>query len=299
MLLKTLKQMKKTQLLSVAIMAFAVTFLMTACKKNASVETGNVSGKQELTLYLTDGPGLFDHVYIDILSVKVLVDTSSDTRKHDNDDWDRRGGDDKKKDSSFVWENLNIKPGVYDILKFRNGTDTLLATAGITKGSIRLIKIELGTNNSVMKDSISYPVALRPGSLNYILIKLQGNECDQFVPGKSRLWLDFDITRSIIQENNNKFYLKPVFHFYTIKNTGSLFGRVGPKESFPVVTVYNDKDTSYALPDKEGYFKLRGLKDGTYSVFFNASNGYLDSTIRNVLVKAPGETSVGVIKLRN
>ena len=96
MLLKTLKQMKKTQLLSVAIMAFAVTFLMTACKKNASVETGNVSGKQEITLYLTDGPGLFDHVYIDILSVKVLVDTSSDTRKHDNDDWDRRGGDDNK-----------------------------------------------------------------------------------------------------------------------------------------------------------------------------------------------------------
>ena len=297
MLLKTLNQMKKTQFLSVAIMAFAVSFLMTACKKNTSVETGNFPDKQELTLYLTDGPGLFDHVYIDIKSVKVLVDTSSDTRKHDNDDWDRRGSDDQKRDSSFVWENLNIKPGVYDILKFRNGTDTLLASAGITKGSIRLIKIELGTNNSVMKDSISYPVAMRPGSLNYILIKLEGHECDQYVPGKSRLWLDFDITRSIIQENNNKFYLKPVFHFYTVKNTGSLFGRVGPKESFPVVTVYNDKDTAYALPDKEGYFKLRGLKDGTYSVFINASNGYLDSTIRNVVVKAPGEISIGVITL--
>jgi len=74
-------------------------------------------------------------------------------------------------------------------------------------------------------------------------------------------------------------------------------GRVGPSAGFPVVTVFNATDTAYALPDKEGNFKLRGLNDGTYSVFINASNGYLDRTINNVTVKAPGETSLGVITL--
>ncbi len=289
--------MKNKHLFLVACMAIAVSFVMTACTKNTSAEA-NASGKEQLSLYLTDGPGLFDNVYIDIRSVKVLIDTSKDTRQHDNDDWDRRGSDDRKKDSSFVWEDLKIAPGVYDVLKLRNGVDTLLASATITKGSIRLIKIEIGTNNSLVKDSVTYPLNLPANALNYILIKLKGNECENYLTGKKRLWLDFDVTRSIIQERDNKFYLRAVFHFFVVNNTGHLSGRVGPKEGYPVVTVFNATDTAYALPNKEGYFKLRGLKDGIYSVYINGSNGYLDTTLTNVKVKAPGETSVGVITLR-
>jgi hypothetical protein len=288
--------MKNKHLLFAAVMAFAVVFGLTACNKSASVDGNIPPGQQQLSLFLTDGPGLFDKVLVDIRSVKVLVDTSSDTRRHDNDDWDRRGKDEKK-DSSFIWVNLNIT-GVYDILKFRNGADTLLAAASIPKGSVRLIKIEIGTNNSVVKDSVTYPVSLPANALNYILIKLKGHECEEFLPNRRRLWLDFDITRSIIQERDGKFYLRPVFHFFTVSATGSISGRVGPKDGYPVITVYNATDTSYALPDKEGYFKLRGLKDGTYSVFVNASNGYADATVSNVVVTAPKETSVGVITLK-
>ncbi len=289
--------MKNKHFFFAAIMAFAVSLFMVACNKSSSVDTALPTGKQHLSLYLTDGPGLFDKVLIDIRSVKVLVDTSSNTRHHDNDDWDHHGDNDDRKDSSFVWENLNIKAGIYDILKFRNGADTLLAASGITKGAIRLIKIELGTNNSLVKDSITYPVYLPSNAKNYVLIKLKGNECEEYVPGKSRLWLDFDITRSIVQERDNKFYLRPVFHFFTVGTTGSIAGKVGPKEGYPVVTAYNAKDTAYALPDKEGYFKFRGIKDGKYSVFINASNGYADTTFTNVIVIAPKETSLGIIKL--
>ena len=278
-------------------MAIAVSFVMTACNKNTSAENAAV-GQQQLSLYLTDGPGLFDHVYLDIQSVKVLVDTSADTRKHDGMDWDRRGANDKKNDSSLVWHDLGITAGVYDILQFRNGSDTVLASAGITKGSIRLIKIELGTRNSVVKDSVTYPVALPAGALNYVLVKLGGRECEEYQPGKSRLWLDFDITRSILTTVNAAFILRPVFHFYTVATTASIAGRVGPSAGFPVVTVYNATDTAYALPNRDGFFKVRGLKDGTYSVFINASNGYIDTTLNNVVVKAPAETSVGVITLR-
>lgn len=289
--------MKNKHLLFGAIMAIAVTFVMTACNKSTSADV-STAGKQQLSLYLTDGPGLFDKVLIDIRSVKVLVDTGTDTRKHDNEDWDHRGGDDQRKDSSFVWENLNITPGVYDILKFRNGADTIFASSGITKGAIRLIKIEIGTNNSVVKDSVTYPVSLPPNAPNYVLIKLRGEECEEYLPAKKRLWLDFDITRSIIQNSNNQFVLRPVFHFYTVSSTGSIEGKVGPKEGFPVVTVFNATDTAYALPGREGEFKIRGLKDGIYSVYVNASNGYFDTTITNVEVKAPRETKLGVITLR-
>ncbi len=288
--------MKNKQILFVSLLIISATFFFASCQKNASIEA-NPDTQQQLSLYLTDGPGDFDQVMVEIKSLKVLVDTSADTRKHDNDDWDRRGSDDSKKDSSFVWENLNIKPGVYDILRFRNGADTLLATAGIRKGSIRLIKIELGLNHYVVKDSINYPVILPPNAPNYILIKLKGHECEQFLPGKARLWLDFDVTRSIVLENNGQYYLRPVFHYYHHSNTGTIAGRVGPSAAKPLVVVFNGSDTAYGLPNKEGYFKIRGLNDGKYTVYINASNGYNSKVINGVEVKAPKETLVGQIEL--
>ncbi len=288
--------MKNKHILFTAIMAITASVIMTACNKNTSAET-STAGKQELSLYLTDGPGLFDQVLIDIKSIKVLVDTSSDTRRHDTTNWARAGANDQRRDSSFVWETLNIKPGIYDILKLRNGADTLMAASSIPKGSIRVIKIELGTNHSVVKDSVVYPVTLPANAPTYVLITLKGEECEKFLPGKIRLWLDFDVQRSIVQDGG-RFLLKPFFHFYTISTTGSVAGTVIPKDGYPVVTVYNSTDTAYALPDKEGRFKIRGLKDGTYKVYYNASNGYFDTTINNVVIKAPNETSVGTTKLR-
>lgn len=289
--------MKNKAFVFSGLLALILAIFMGSCNKSTSLDA-SAANQQQLSLYLTDGPGLFDHVYIDIVSVKVLVDTSSDTRMHDNIDWDRRGSDDHRNDSSLIWSNLNIKAGVYDVLSFRNGADTLLAASGIPKGSIRLIKIELGTNNSLVKDSISYPLSLPAGTLNYVLLKLKGHECEEYAPGSNRLWLDFDITRSIVQNAANKFMLKPVIHFFVVNASASIVGKIVPKESNPVITVFNSTDTAYALPNPDGYFKLRGLKDGTYDVYINASNGYFDSTIHQVVVKAPGETSLGSITLR-
>jgi len=236
--------------------------------------------------------------------VKVLVDTSGNTREHDNSDWDRMGDDEHHKpDSSIIWEDLNVKAGIYDILTLRNGVDTLLAAANIKAGSIRLIRIDLGANNSLVKDSVTYPLNLPPGARSYVIIKLKGDEWEEYRPGSSRLWLDFDVARSIIQINN-QFYLKPVFHFFTKKNTGSIYGKVLPRDAYPVVSVYNSTDTAYAIPWKageseaeEGEFKVRGLKDGQYSVFFNASNGYKDTIINNITISGSENVSVGTITL--
>jgi hypothetical protein len=288
--------MKNRNFLLAALFAVAAMFSILSCQKAVSDENVVPPGKEQLSLYLTDGPGLFDQVLIEIKSVKVLIDTTPNTRKNDHRNWDWWGANDHKRDSGLVWETLNIQAGIYDVLKLRNGADTILSNSTITKGSIRLIKIELGTNNSLVKDSISYPLNLFVGTNNYVLIKLLGHECDEYKPGKKRLWLDFDVTRSVI-EKNNQFYLKPFFHFFVVANTGSISGKVGPKEAYPVVTVFNASDTAYALPNRDGYFKVRGIPSGTYSVYINASNGYADTTITNVSVNSPKETQIGTIKL--
>lgn len=289
--------MKKTNpLFWMAAFAIVLVVSLSACNKAASIE--NPVGSQSVSLYLTDAPGVFDNVLIDIKSVWLLVDTSKDTRKKDTCDWDRIGRSrSEKNDSSLVWQNLGVNPGVYDILKLRNGVDTLLATATVPKGAIRLIKIELGTTHTLIKDSVTYPLNIPLNEKNYILVKLKGHEWEEFLPNRSRLWLDFDVSRSII-EKNGQFYLKPVIKFFTVKATASVSGKVTPKEAQAVITVFNSKDTAYALPNHEGYFKVRGLSDGTYSVFVNASNGYSDTTITNVVVSKTREAQLGLITLK-
>ncbi len=283
----------KHTLLGLAIVAMGLAVAFTGCSKSTSADVPE--GTQNVTFYLTDGPGLYDKVFVDIKSVKILVDTSKDTRKHDHYDWDANGKGGKL-DSSLVWQDGNVKAGVYNLLALSNGVDTLLSSANIKAGSIRLIKIELGTNNSLVKDSVTYPLNLPPNANNYILVKLKGNECERYASSSYRLWLDFDVARSIIVANNT-FYLKPVIHFFIDKQTNSISGSVAPKDAKAIVSVYNNKDTAYAIPNGDGKFKMRGILDGKYSVFINGSNGYKDTTINNVTVSGYNNVSIGTVTL--
>ncbi|WP_315817414.1 DUF4382 domain-containing protein [Paraflavitalea speifideaquila] len=95
------------------------------------------AGKQQVKLYLTDDPALFDKVLIDIKSVMVLIDTCDKNK----DDDDHHGNHDDDDDHCVNWASLNITPGVYDLLTLRNGADTLLASGIIPEGRIKRSKL--------------------------------------------------------------------------------------------------------------------------------------------------------------
>lgn len=289
--------MKKTTQFVAATLIAIVSLVAVACNKSTSVENG--PGIQQVNFMLTDGPGSYDNVFVDIKSLQIVIDTAREgSRKRDTCNWDHIGSNrESRKDSGLVWTTIPIKAGVYDILKFRNGLDTLFASANVPKGSVRLVRIEFGTNNSLVKDSVTHPLNLSPNLPNFIVIKLKGHEFEEFASRRHRLWLDFDVRRSII-EANGRFYLVPVMHTFVEKNTASVAGKVKPRNAKAVITLFNNTDTAYALPNKDGEFKMRGLKDGTYKLFVKASNGYRDTTINNVVVVQPKTTSVGVIELK-
>ena len=276
-----------------ATFMFVAVFIW-SCTKDNSSSYSVPAGKQKVSLYLADDPALFDKVLIDIQSVRVLVDTSTaDTLEHHG----RHDHNcDDGRDTSVVWQDLQIRPGVYDLLTLRNGTDTLLAAGTIPAGKIKRIKITLGANNSLVKDSVNYPLNLFPGD-SVITIKLWGNEFDEYLSGQFQLWLDFNVGKSIIKVRNNQFYLRPFIKLFVTKATGSIEGRVEPADAYPVVSVYNGTDSSYAIPYRDGKFKVRGLDPGTYTVFVNGSNGYSDTTINDVTVTARQETELPKIEL--
>ncbi|MGX5816789.1 DUF4382 domain-containing protein [Chitinophaga lutea] len=285
----------------------ALSLLLYACTKNNSAEPAEVpDGKQRVAIKLTDAPGVFDQVFLDIRKVEVLVDTCTSSRDDDDrwDDrdrcgwWEDRRDRDDDKDCS-VWDSLAVAPGVYDVLKLRNGVDTSLANGVIAKGKIKSIRITLGDNNSLVKDSVSYPLKSVNGQMK-IIVKVRHSEWDEITPDNLQLWLDFDVQRSIVQVRAGKFVLIPVIHVWTLKTTGSVSGRILPKDAQAVVSVFGaGLDSMYALPGRDGEFKIRGLKAGSnYSLFVNAGNGYRDTTITGITVERNKDTKIPTITLK-
>jgi hypothetical protein len=254
--------------------------LITACKKEDSAAMPAAS--QRLSLYLTDDPSPYDSVYIDIKYVEVKVDTSDHHKRDDHfgDNDNDRDDDHKGRDEFGKWDTLQITPGIYNVSKLKNGIDTLLGTVTIN-GTIRKIRITLGTDNSLRMAGVAYPLNLLPGTNNYLYVKINGLHHHEAVFGQTSLWIDFDISRSIISRAG-QYYLRPVLRPFCDKNFARVKGNVLPAEAAPLVMVYNATDTANAIPHPNGVFKIRGLKEGTYSVLFKGSNGYRDTTLLNV-----------------
>lgn len=291
--------MKRKQLmLMLAAFAVSLSVIIVSCSKDRTDGSTTPQNSQNVSLFLTDHPGMYDAVNLDITSVEVLVDTSANTRKHDDDDWDDIGHHgNKHHDSTLIWEDLGVSAGVYDVLSLRNGVDTLLAQSNIPKGAIRLIRINLGTTSTVTVDSVTYPLQIPPGADGFILVKLRGDEWEHFSDKHFRLWLDFDVQRSIVKINSTTYYLRPVVSFFVVKNTGSIMGVVLPPNAKSVVTVFSSTDTAYAIPNFGGAFMVRGLPDGNYSAFVHSYNGYMDTTISNITVTNAAKVNVGVVLL--
>ena len=285
----------KQILMGLAVLASAIIFFLVACQKETSLSPGKNSKK--LSVYLTDDPCQFDSVLIDIRYVEVKVDTS---REHGDDDdfgdHDDDGDDDHEHHDDFgFWDTLSITAGIYNVMTLRNGVDALLGTANIPPGSVRKIRITLGTNNSVVVGGVSKPLNLFPGINNYVYIKLHDEDMDED-DHNMRVWLDFNVCSSVIFYNG-QYYLRPFIRPFCNEQMGSIEGRVLPLDAHAFVKAYNSTDSAAAIPGEEGRYKIRGLKEGTYNLLFKASNGYKDSLLTNIKVIKGEETKVALITL--
>jgi Domain of unknown function (DUF4382) len=277
----------------IALLTFSLFFY--ACTKENSIQSNIPPGSTKISVYLTDGPLDFQKVLIDIQQIAIKIDTCR--RNHDNDH-DQPGCDDdhdRYNSNCEIWDTLNIRPGLYDLLKLRNGLDTLLASGFVLNGKIERIKITLGTNNSVMADSVVHALHLI-NNQNFVFVNIKREHLDSLSSNNFNMYLDFDLTHSI-RIINGQYWLKPVLKPFGKHSSGEIEGKVRPVHSFGLIKAFNSTDTAFAMPENDGEFKIRGLKDGTYNLFINGINGYKDSTITNITVTRGKETQLGVIQL--
>jgi hypothetical protein len=268
--------------------------LLFSCQKQTS-DLAIPEGQQRVRIRLSDNPVNYDAVNVDIRQVIVQIIPDSCRGRGDRNNNDCYDDDEYR---CSVWDTLDIRAGVYNLLSLSNGVDTLLANGLTLTGRINKIKLVLGDNNSVVIDSVSYPLTLWNNN-HTVTIQVKGRDIIEITPGDLQLWLDFDAGASIVKVSNNRFVLKPRIKIFVPSQTASIKGKVFPLRAKAVVAAIADGDTLVAIPNHyDGRFKIRGLKGTSAVVFINATaNGYRDTTITNVALQRGQETDIGTVQL--
>ena len=279
----------------------AALLLFIACNKNNSSNSNpNIpNGQSQVSVYMMDDPIQLSKVLIDIRQITVEVDTASKQSDPDHDDqWDDNfwGEHRDQAHKSVIWDTLNIKPGVYDLLQLRNGTDTLLTSSLITSGKIIKLKITLGSDNTVFTDSTtSYPLEVFGPSPSFT-VNVSRTNVSTVSNNEFKLWLDFNLSRSIFFFSG-QFLLKPFITVFNDVVTSKIQGQVLPAGAAALVTAYNATDTLYAVPFWGGQYLFRGVPAGTYSVNFKGHGGYKDTTLSNIVVDSSKLVKIPTITL--
>src|SRR5689334_14480772 len=148
----------------IALITIPVLFIA-SCKKESSGTT--------LKVKLTDAPAAYDEVNVDIREVKINMEGDSSS-----------------------WISLATKAGIYNLLDYQNGVDTLIAQANVTGSVIKEVRLVLGTENTIKIGSETYPLTIPSGSESGLKIKMNKS----LKEGVDYLSLDFDAGLSVSEE---------------------------------------------------------------------------------------------------
>lgn len=242
-----------------------------ACRKSSSATGGGT-----LEVRLTDGPGPYDAVYIDVQKVEVNVSADSGT--------------------TSGWQTLPLlRPGVYNLLDFRNGIDTVLASTDLPSGTLSQMRLILGSNNSVVINGQSYPLKTPSAQQSGLKFKINARLTSGIV---YRLWIDFNAGSSIVTTGNGGFILKPVIRTYTEAIGGSIKGYVLPGIAKPEVFAVQGTDTLLALPDSAtGYYFFGGVSAGSWNLALHALDSTYKDTTYSISVTTGAVTNAGSVTL--
>lgn len=245
--------MKKLVLISAVIL-----LALAGCSESADENNNAV-----LTVLLTDNPGEYEEVLIDVQEIKINISSPDD---------------------ESGWLSLeNVNKGIYNLLDFTNGMDTILAQQELPAGKISQIRLVLGENNQVKVDGIYHDLKTPSAQQSGLKINIHAVLTEGIT---YKIWLDFDAARSVVSKGNGKYSLKPVIRAFTEATSGAIKGVIYPVEAKPYIMAISTKnDTVGTIADTlSGYFTIAGLEAGNYKLNVIPTEGFETQIIENILV---------------
>ncbi|HEY9186095.1 MAG TPA: DUF4382 domain-containing protein [Salegentibacter sp.] len=232
-----------------------------------------------VTVRMTDAPGDYDAVLVDVLDVMVQVEAEQGVT-------DEEG-----------WLSLDdVEAGQYDLLQLTGGMTQLLADSEIPAGFVSQMRLVLGPDNFVEIDGDLIPLATPSAEQSGLKLnlnqELEAGEHYEFL-------LDFDVEESVVNTGNGGYILKPVIRLSAYANTGEIVGDVHPTEFSTLVKATNGSHTISAYTSDSGEFVLHALPAGIYKVTITPeeASGYPMITINDVVVEANGTTDLETVFL--
>jgi hypothetical protein len=235
----------------------------TGCKKNSEGDMTRMNVK------ITDSPGAYDAIYLSVKEIQILTSDGTST--------------------------MPVGPNPFNILNFRMGKDTLIASQDIPSGKIQEVRLVLNTiGNQVKIDGVIYPLTTPSGQTSGVKLKVQ----ETLEAGIAyTLLLDFDAAKSIGQTGNSKYILKPVIRAIPSAASGAITGMITPAASNPKIYAIAGTDTLGTVSDATGKFWFPGVAAGTYKVEIQPVSPYINKTIENVAVITGSVKYLGTITI--
>jgi len=248
---------------------FIALFAFLACSNDDS----NDQGTSRIMVSLTDAPGDYEHVFIDVRDVVI---------KYSGSDGEVSLG--------------NINAGIYDLLELTGGISVLLADEEVPSGHITQMRLVLGPQNSIVVNGETH--ALQTPSAQQSGLKLNVNQTLE-AGILYEFLLDFDVNESIVVLGNGGYILKPVIRASTAAESGSISGTVLPLGFQTLVTASNANHTISAYTNAQGIFVLHGVPEGTYTVTIEPelASGFEIMILENVVVANGEITALGTLTL--
>jgi len=277
------------KILAVTAAIVPVPFLVVACGGGDGGSSDNTtSSNGTLHVAMTDAPACgFDHVFVTVSKVRVNASNAAG----DND-----GG----------WTDIALPtPQRVDLLSLTNGVLFDLGRAPLPAGQYQQVRLVLSPNqgntlaNAVVVSGTTTELPLATPSATqsgYKIIQPFTVPANTLVD----LILDFNACKSIVQQGNGGYSLKPVVTATPMTVSGSITGFVAPAQAG--ATVYaeqNGKIVRGTVADASGKFVLTPLVQsstgGNYDVVIvdnKLPSGHATGIIGAVPVTASATTSV-------
>jgi hypothetical protein len=205
---------------------------------------------------MTDAPGAYQSIMLNVKEIQVITSEGTTT--------------------------MPVGDEPFDVLDFRMGKDTLLASQDIAAGHLQEVRLILNdTGNAVVIDNVSYNLTTPSAHTSGLKLKMNA---DLTAGTGYTLLLDFDAAKSIVKTGNGKYILKPVIRAIPQSVSGALKGLISPANSHADVYAITGTDTIGTIADSTGNFYFHGLTQGSYKVDIVPDSPYVSKSIENVLV---------------